>query len=70
MRERVKRETGYVKILMVQKSNQLLDETTKAYTKKYFIQEKMMALWNIIAKVKDAFQTIVQQAAAAKTCSK
>jgi len=70
VRERVKRETGYVKILMVQKSNQLLDETTKAYTKKYFIQEKMMALWNIIAKVKDAFQTIVQQAAAAKTCSK
>ena len=68
--DREAREVGYVKILMVQKSNQLLDETTKAYTKTYFIQEKLMALWNLIAKVKDMFQTIVQQAPASKTCSK
>jgi len=55
---------------MVQKSNQLMDESTKAYTKKYFIEEKLMALWNLIAKVKDIFKTIVQQAPASKTCSK
>lgn len=70
VQERVKRETGYIRILMVQKSNQLYDETTKAYTKKYFMEEKMMALWNLIAKVKDMFKTIVQQAAVSKTCSK
>ena len=68
--ERETREVGYIKILMVQKSNQLLDETTKAYTKTYFVQEKLMALWNLIAKVKDIFQTVVQQAPASKTCSK
>ena len=70
VKERVKRETGYIRILMVQKSNQLFDTTTKAYTKKYFVQEKMMALWDLIAKVKDIFQTIVQQAPVSKTCSK
>lgn len=40
--ERVKRENGYVKILMVQKSNQLFDESMKAYTKKHFVEEKLM----------------------------
>ena len=68
--EREAREVGYIKILMVQKSNQLLDETTKAYTNTYFVQEKLMALWNLIVKVKDIFQTVVQQAPASKTCSK
>jgi len=67
---RVNRENGYTKILMVQKSNLLFDETTKAYTKKYFVEEKLMALWTLVAKVKDIFQTIVQQAAASKSCSK
>jgi hypothetical protein len=69
VQERIKRETGYTKIIMIQKSNQLLDETTKAYTKKHFVEEKLMALWNLITKVKDAFQTMVQQAPASKTCS-
>lgn len=55
---------------MVKKSNQLLDKTTKAYTQKYFVEEKLMALWNLISQVKDLFQTIVQQAPASKTCSK
>ncbi|MFA6256144.1 MAG: hypothetical protein WC606_03075 [Candidatus Absconditabacterales bacterium] len=68
--DRVKRENGYVKILMIQKSNKLLDETTKAYTKKHFVEEKLMALWTLVAKVKDMFQTIVQQAPASKSCSK
>lgn len=69
VRERVKRETGYVKMLMVQKSNQVFTETMKAYTKKYFVEEKIMALWNLINKVKDIFKTIVQQAPVSKTCS-
>jgi hypothetical protein len=69
VRDRVNREIGYTKILMVQKSNQLFDEGTKAYTKKYFVQEKLMALRNLITKVMDMFETIVQQAPASKTCS-
>lgn len=69
VKERVKRETGYIKILMVQKSNQLFTEATKAYTKKYFVEEKLMALWTLIDKVKDVFTTIVQQAPASKMCS-
>ena len=70
VQDRVKRENSYVKMLMVKKSNQLFDETTQAYTKKYFVEERIAALWNLIAKVKDTFKTIVQQAAASKTCSK
>lgn len=69
VKERMKRETGYIKILMVQKSNQLFTETTKAYTKKHFVEEKLMALRNLIDKVKDVFTTIVQQAPASKMCS-
>jgi len=68
--DRVKRENGYVKILMVQKSNQLFDESMKAYTKKHFVEEKLMGLWNLVAKVKDIFKTIVQQAPVSKSCSK
>lgn len=70
VKERTKRENGYTKILMVQKSNQLLDEGIKAYTKKYYVQEKLMTLWNLITKVKDMFKTIVQQAPVGQTCSK
>lgn len=70
VKDRVSRENWYVKILMIQKSNQLLDETTKAYTKKHFVEEKLMGLWSIVSKVKDMFQTIVQQAPVSKTCSK
>ncbi len=70
IQERIKRENAYVKMLMIQKSNQLFDETTKAYTKKHFVEEKLMGLRNIIANVKDAFKTIVQQAPASKMCSK
>lgn len=69
VKERIERETKYIRILMIQKSNQLFTEATKAYTKKYFVEEKLMALWSLIAKVKDAFKTIVQQAPASKTCS-
>jgi hypothetical protein len=69
-RDRVNREVGYTKIIMVQKSNQLFDEGTKAYTKKHFVQEKLMSLWNLIVKVQDLFQTIIQQSPASKTCSK
>ncbi len=70
MTYRVSRETEYVKLLMIKKSTQTLDETTKAYTRKYFVEEKLMALRNLISKVKDTFQTVVQQAAASKSCSK
>lgn len=69
VKERVKRETGYIRVLMVQKSNQLFTETTKAYTKKHFAEEKLMALWTLIDKVKDVFTTIVKQAPASKMCS-
>ncbi|MEI7918858.1 MAG: hypothetical protein WCH65_01225 [bacterium] len=68
--DRVSKENSYVKLLMIKKSSQLMDEATKAYTKKYFVEEKLMALRNLIAKVKDTFKTIVQQAAASKSCSK
>ncbi|MEI6118590.1 MAG: hypothetical protein WCP92_05190 [bacterium] len=70
VKDRVKRENGYTRILMVEKSNQLFTETTKAYTQKHFVEEKLLALWNLITKVKDVFQTIVQQAPVSKTCSK
>ncbi len=66
---RVSRENAYVKLLMIKKSTQLLDETTKKYTKKYFVEEKLMALWSLILKVKDTFKTIIQQAATTKSCS-
>lgn len=70
VKERVERENGYVKILMVQKSNQLFNETMQAYTKKHFVEDKLMALRTLINKVKDMFQTIVQQAPASKSCSR
>ncbi|MCX6824495.1 MAG: hypothetical protein NT085_05220 [candidate division SR1 bacterium] len=70
VKDRVKRENGYTRILMVEKSNQLFTEATKAYTKKHFVEEKLLALWNLITQVKDVFQTIVQQAPVSKTCSK
>lgn len=66
---RVSRENSYVKLLMIKKSTQLLSNTTQAYTKTYFVEEKLMALRSLISKVKDAFQTVVQQAAASKSCS-
>lgn len=69
-KNRVNKETSYTKMMMIEKSNQLFDEGTKAYLRKYFVQEKLMALWNLIVKVKDMFQTIIQQAPASKTCSK
>ncbi len=68
--KRVKKENSYVKLLMTQKSANLFDETMKAYTKKHFVEEKLMGLWNLVAKVKDVFKTIVQQAPVAKNCSK
>jgi hypothetical protein len=69
VRERVQRETQYVKLLMIEKSTQILNETTKAYTKAHFVEEKLMGLRNIITKVKDLFQTIIQQAPASKKCN-
>jgi len=68
-RARVQSEIQYVKLLMVQKSSQMLDTTTKAYTKTYFGQEKLMGLRTLITKVKNLFQTIVKQAPAAKKCN-
>jgi len=70
VKNRVNRENSYIRILMVQKSNQLLDQTTKAYTQKHFVEEKLMGLRSIIAKVKDMFQTIVKQAPVSRSCSK
>ncbi len=67
--KRIQREYAYVKLLMVKKSTQLLDETTKAYTQKNFVEDKLMSLQKLISKVKDLFQTIVKQSAASKTCS-
>jgi DNA-binding transcriptional regulator GbsR (MarR family) len=69
VRERIQRETQYTKLLMIQKSTQILNETTKAYTKTHFVEEKLMGLRNLITKVKDFFQTIVQQAPASKVCN-
>lgn len=69
VRERIQRETQYTKLLMIQKSTQMLTETTKEYTKTHFVEEKLMGLRNLITKVKDFFQTIVQQAPASKVCN-
>jgi len=55
---------------MIQKANQLLDEGIKAYTQKHFVQEKMMALRNIVTRMQDVFKTMVQQAPASKTCNR
>lgn len=68
-KERVKRENAYVKILMAQKTTKLLENTTQAYTKKHFVEEKMMALRKLIEKVADTFKTIVKQAPVAKECN-
>lgn len=67
--QRVSKESSYVKVLMITKSTQLLDETMKAYTRTYFVEEKLMNLWSLVNKVKDTFKTIVQQAAASKSCT-
>lgn len=67
---RVSQENSNVKLLMIKKSSQLLDKVTKAYTQKYFVEEKLMWLQALISKVKDMFQTVVQQSAASKICSK
>ncbi len=69
VRERIQRENQYVKLLMIQKSTQMLTETTKAYTKKHFVEEKLMGLRNLITKVKDYFNTVVQKAPVAKKCN-
>jgi len=67
--KRVKREDKYVKIVMVQKTGKLLDEVTKAHTKKYFAEEKLMKLRNLIVEVKNLFQDMVKQAPVSQTCS-
>lgn len=54
---------------MTKKSTQLLNETMKAYTKTYFVEDKLMNLQKLVNKVKDTFQTIVQQSAASKSCT-
>ncbi len=69
VKKRVEKENGYVKILMVQKSNQLLNESMKAFTQKHFVEEKLIALWNLILKVRNVFQTIVLQAPTSTSCS-
>jgi len=66
---RVERENAYTRIIMIDQSSQVLGKVTKAYTKKYFIEEKLMGLWNLITNVKYLFQTIVQQAAVSKSCN-
>lgn len=70
VRQRVKRENGYVKILMVQKTGKMIDEVTKAYTKKHFVEEKLLELRDLITKVKNLFQDMVKQAPVSQKCSK
>ncbi len=70
IQNRINREWLNTKILMIQKANQLLDEGIKAYTQKHFVQEKMMALRNIVTRMQDVFKTMVQQAPASKTCNR
>lgn len=67
--ERVTRETTYVKILMAQKTTKLLENTTQAYTKKHFVEDKMTALRKLIEKVASTFKTIVKQAPVAQQCN-
>ena len=45
------------------------NESMKAFTQKHFVEEKLMALWNLILKVKTVFQTIVLQAPTSTSCS-
>lgn len=70
VRERIQRKSAYTQILMVQKSTQFLDEATKSYTNKYFVENKLMNLRGLITKFTDVFKTIVQQAAASQKCNK
>lgn len=70
VKERVDREQGYTKLIIVKQSSQLLNKTTEAYTQTYFVEEKLMWLWKLISNVKDLFETIVQQAPTSKSCSK
>lgn len=42
VKERVDREQGYTKLIIVKQSSQLLNKTTEAYTQTYFVEEKLM----------------------------
>ncbi len=55
---------------MAQKTDKLIDEATKAYTKKHFVEEKLLELWDLIVKVKNMFQDMVKQAPVSQECSK
>ncbi|MEI7562314.1 MAG: hypothetical protein WCJ39_00940 [bacterium] len=68
--ERINKEYEYTKTIMIKTSNETLDQTYKKYTMKYFIQEKVIGLMDLINQIKSLFSTMVHQAAAAKSCSK
>ena len=47
---------------MVEKTGKMIDEATKAYIKKHFVEEKLLELRDLIVKVKNMFQDMVKQA--------
>lgn len=67
---RINNEYDYTKTILIKTSNESLHEIYKKYTTKYFIQEKIMGLMNLISQIKSLFSTMVNQAAASKTCTK
>jgi len=66
--KRIYDETNYVKTIVVQKSNQLLEKSVKKYFS-FFGQTRLMNLqWNIL-RIADLFQTIAKWAQPVKQCN-
>ncbi len=70
VQERIHEEYITTKSIINKTANETMHETYKTYTMKYFVQEKIMGLIDLISQIKSLFSTMVHQAAAAKTCNK
>jgi hypothetical protein len=68
--KRINNEYIYTKTIMIKTANEGMHEVYTTYTMKYFVQEKIMGLIDLISQIKSLFSTMVNQAATAKTCSK
>ena len=67
---RINNEYTYTKTIMIKTANETMNEVYKTYTMKYFVQEKIMELMDLISQIKSLFSTMVNQAAASKSCTK
>lgn len=55
VQKRIDQENSYVKALLIQKGNTLLQDAVKSYIDTYFIQNKLMNLQNTIFQTKNYF---------------